>query len=115
MEQPARFTKPRPGRKDRRGLSMPIIIKGNKMWRSVVKCLRWAFKQVTWRARFEAKMDDVFRRVLRLELDAAMRRRDTRTVYELGDMYRSLGYNSYMSEMINAYKKKHPITQRGAK
>ena len=85
------------------------------MLKLAVGFFRWIIKQLTWRARFEAKLDDIQRRVLRGEIERAIERVDVRTVYELGDIYQSHGYNSYMSSMIQDFKKKHPIKARSKK
>ncbi|MBO7730998.1 MAG: hypothetical protein J6S67_00545 [Methanobrevibacter sp.] len=71
--------------------------------------LKWINRQVTYRQRVEHKIDDIQRRVLRIEIDRAIERCDVKTVYELGDIYLGSGYNSYMSAMIADFKKKHPI------
>lgn len=85
------------------------------MWRVVFDFIRWVIKQLTWRARFEAKLDDIQRRVLRGEIERAMDRCDVKTVYDLGDIYQAHGYNSYMSSMIEDFKKKYPIKVRSKK
>lgn len=81
----------------------------------VIKFFKWLNRQWTYRARLEAKIDDIQRRVLRVEIDRAMERVDVRTVYDLGDIYKAHGYNSYMTAMIDDFKKKHPIKARSRK
>ena len=49
------------------------------------------------------------KRLLRLELDAAMRRNDRSVVHQLYDEYKSLGGNSYMKELYRAYCKGEKI------
>ena len=85
------------------------------MFRHIWNFLKWINKQVTYRQRVENKIDDIQRRVLRIEIDRAIERKDVKTVYELGDIYLGLGYNSYMSAMIEDFKKKHPIKARSKK
>ena len=80
-----------------------------------IKVFKWLNRQWTYRARLEAKIDDIQRRVLRVEIDRAMERADVRTVYDLGDIYKAHGYNSYMTAMIDDFKKKHPIKARSRK
>lgn len=82
------------------------------MWKAVLVALQAIWKWIAFKSRVEAKLDDITRRLLRLEIDRAIEREDVRTVYELGDVYLGLGYNSYMSEMIKDFKKKHPIKAR---
>ena len=85
------------------------------MFRHIWNFLKWINRQVTYRQRLENKIDDIQRRVLRIEIDRAIERGDVKTVYELGDIYLGLGYNSYMSAMIEDFKKKHPIKARSKK
>lgn len=82
------------------------------MWKGILVVLQAAWKWVMFKSRVEAKIDDIQRRLLRLEIDRAIEREDVKTVYELGDIYLGLGYNSYMSEMINDFKKRHPIKSK---
>ena len=85
------------------------------MWKAILVGLQAIWKWIMFKARVEAKIDDIQRRVLRLEIDRAIDREYVKTVYELGDVYLGLGYNSYMSEMINDFKKKHPIKAKAKK
>jgi hypothetical protein len=82
------------------------------MWKRIVACLKWFFKQITYRQRLEDKIDgiintqsDIERRVLRLEILQAMKRKDKYTVYALYDEYKKYNGNSYMDELFNKYKK----------
>lgn len=82
------------------------------MWGKVVNCLKWAYKHVTYRNRLETKIDnmiskqcDTERRVLRLEILQAMKRKDKYTVYSLYDDYKKYNGNSYMDELFTKYKK----------
>lgn len=76
---------------------------------------KWFVRQVTYRQRIECMLSDIQRRVLRLEIERAIKREDVKTVYELGDVYAAYGFNSYMSEMIADFKKHHPIKAKRAK
>ena len=82
------------------------------MWKRIIACLKWFFKQITYRQRLEDKIDgiintqsDIERRVLRLEILQAMERKDKYTVYSLYDEYKKYNGNSYMDELFNKYKK----------
>lgn len=77
------------------------------MWKYIVAFFTWLNKQLMYRNRLESKVDDIMRRTLRLEIFDAIRRNDTRTVYELHDVYVDNGWNSYVTEMVNKYKNKH--------
>ena len=77
------------------------------MWKYIVAFFTWLNKQLMYRNRLESKVDDIMRRTLRLEILDAIRRNDTRTVYELHDVYVDNGWNSYVTEMVNKYKNKH--------
>lgn len=85
------------------------------MWRTVFRFLQWVNKQITYRNRLEAKVDDIMRRTLRLEIFEAIRRKDTHTVYELHDIYKQNGWNSYVSEMVENYKKANRLNKRSKK
>lgn len=82
------------------------------MWKRIGACFKWAYKQVTYRNRLESKIDgliskqtDTERRVLRLEILQAMKRKDKYTVYALYDEYKKYNGNSYMDELFAKYKK----------
>lgn len=70
-------------------------------------------KWLTYKNRFEGKIDQALvylkeheKRLLRLELDAAMSRNDRAVVHQLYDEYKALGGNSYMNELYKEYCKK---------
>jgi len=82
------------------------------MWRLVISLIEWAVKRIQYKSRFEGKLDAVLsnqsehnKRLLRLELDAAMRRDDRGTVHQLYDDYKAIGGNSYMNELYKEYCK----------
>ena len=51
------------------------------MFRRVWAFLKWVNKQLTYKQRIESKLDDIQRRVLRIEIDRAIERVDVKTVY----------------------------------
>lgn len=85
------------------------------MWRLIVALAEWGIKKSQYKSRLESKVDDIMRRTLRLEIFEAIRRKDTKTVYELGDVYLGNGFNSYVSQMIADYKKTNPLKKRSKK
>lgn len=67
----------------------------------------------TYKNRFESKIDTALsylkeheKRLLRLELIAAISRNDRAVVHQLYDEYKAFGGNSYMNEMYKEYCKK---------
>lgn len=86
---------------------------GKKMWKALISLLEIIVKRVQYKSRVEDKIDSVLsnqaehdKRLLRLELDAAMRRDDRATVHQLYDEYKAIGGNSYMQELYKDYCKK---------
>lgn len=82
------------------------------MWKLVITLAEWIIRKAQYKSRFESKLDTVLansaehnKRLLRLELDAAMRRDDKGTVHQLYDEYKALGGNSYMNELYKEYCK----------
>lgn len=82
------------------------------MWKLVITLAEWIIRKAQYKSRFESKLDAVLansaehnKRLLRLELDAAMRRDDRGTVHQLYDEYKGLGGNSYMNELYKEYCK----------
>lgn len=75
------------------------------MWRSVVDLLANFVKQLGYRSRLEGKVDVLMRRVIRLEISEAIKRKDTQTVCDLFDEYKALGGNSYMTHLVEQYIK----------
>jgi hypothetical protein len=74
----------------------------------IVGLARW----LTYKSRFESKIDTVLnnqhgheKRLLKLEIIAAMSRNDRAVVHQLYDEYKALGGNSYMQEMYKEYCK----------
>lgn len=70
-------------------------------------------KSFTYKKRFEGKIDSVLnnqhnheKRLLKLEIIAAMNRDDRAVVHALYDEYTALGGNSYMNELYKEYCKK---------
>lgn len=86
---------------------------GKAMWSAIINLLQIVIKRIQYKGRIEDKLDSVLsnqaehdKRLLRLELDAAMRRDDRATVHKLYDEYCALGGNSYMQELYKEYCKK---------
>lgn len=75
------------------------------MWQAVVEIVKGIFKSFGRSARIEKSINDVQIRVLRLEILESMRRKDTRLVCELFDIYKSLNGNHYMDSLFNDYMK----------
>lgn len=79
------------------------------------------FKSFTYKKRFEGKIDNVLsnqtnheKRLLKLEIIAAISRNDRAVVHQLYDEYKALGGNSYVQEMYKEYCKK-PNKKRNTK
>ena len=60
------------------------------MWKSLGMFIKWGIKKIQYKNRLESKIDDIItsqsdveRRVLRLEILQAMKRKDKYTVYAL--------------------------------
>lgn len=74
---------------------------------------KWLYRLLSYKWRMERKLDgiitsqtDIERRVLRLEILSAMRRKDKLTVYALYDEYKNkYNGNSYMDELFVKFKK----------
>ena len=86
---------------------------GKAMWSAIINLLQIIIKRIQYKGRIEDKLDSVLlnqaehdKRLLRLELDAAMRRDDRATVHQLYDEYKAMGGNSYMQELYKDYCKK---------
>lgn len=86
---------------------------GKAMWFAIINLLQIVIKRIQYKGRIEDKLDSVLlnqaehdKRLLRLELDAAMRRDDRATVHQLYDEYKAMGGNSYMQELYKEYCKK---------
>lgn len=86
---------------------------GVKMWRALIALLEMVVRRIQYKGRLESKVDLMLansaehnKRLLRLELDAAMRRDDRATVHQLYDEYKAMGGNSYMQELYKDYCKK---------
>lgn len=86
---------------------------GKAMWSAIINLLQIIIKRIQYKGRIEDKLDSVLlnqaehdKRLLRLELDAAMRRDDRSTVHQLYDEYKAMGGNSYMQELYKDYCKK---------
>lgn len=83
------------------------------MWKSLGMFIKWGIKKIQYKNRLESKIDDIItsqsdveRRVLRLEILQAMKRKDKYTVYALYDEYKNkYNGNSYMDELFIKYKK----------
>lgn len=82
------------------------------MWKGILVALKGIWKWIMFKNRVEGKidgltkaLDDIDRRVLRLEILDAMKRKDMTTVHALGDEYLARGYNSYMSDMLHDFYK----------
>jgi len=83
------------------------------MWKLLISLIDWFIRRAQYKSRMEEKADTTLaclqehnRRLLRLEIDAAMRRDDRAVVHQLYDEYRALGGNSYMQEVYKEYCKK---------
>lgn len=86
---------------------------GHIMWSAIINLLQIIIRRIQYKGRLESKLDTVLsnqtehdKRLLRLELDAAMRRDDRATVHQLYDEYKAMGGNSYMQELYKDYCKK---------
>ena len=86
---------------------------GRAMWSAIINLIQFFIKRAQYKSRLESKVDLMLinsaehnKRLLRLELDAAMRRDDRATVHQLYDEYKAMGGNSYMQELYKDYCKK---------
>lgn len=84
------------------------------MLKCIISLVEWCVKRWHYKSRFEDKLDTLIandvehnKRLLRLELDSAMRRNDRATVHALYDEYVAMGGNSYMQELYKEYCKKN--------
>lgn len=75
------------------------------MWRALIAFLGQILKNFSFKYRIENKMDSLVRRVIRLEILDAIKRKDTKTVCALFDEYTALGGNSYTALLVEDYKK----------
>ena len=84
------------------------------MWKGLLAVLQAVWKWVMFKARVENKLDSITqaiednnRRILRLEILEAMRRKDKATVYTLYDEYKVRYHgNSYMDSIFKDFCKK---------
>lgn len=84
------------------------------LWKCVFTLLQAAWKWVMFKSRVENKLDSITqaiednnRRILRLEILDAMRRKDRGTVYTLYDEYKVRYHgNSYMDALFKDFCKK---------
>lgn len=84
------------------------------MWKGILTALQAIWKWLLFKYRVENKIDgitqaleDSNRRILRLEILDAMRRKDKSTVYTLYDEYKVRYHgNSYMDAMFKDFCKK---------
>lgn len=84
------------------------------MWKGILVVLQAAWKWVMFKSRVENKLDSITRaiednnrRILRLEIIDAMRRKDRATVHTLYDEYKVRYHgNSYMDSLFQEYIKK---------
>lgn len=89
------------------------------MWNFLTEIIKGAVKALTFKQRLENKIDslssaleDTQRRLVRLEIISAIQRKDTATVYMLYDVYKEKFHgNSYIQEMVDAYKKNHKVIE----
>ena len=77
----------------------------NIMWRTIIELIARFVKWIGYRNRLEGKVDILMRRVVRLEISEAIKRKDTQTVCDLFDEYKLLGGNSYMTHVVEEYIK----------
>ena len=77
----------------------------NIMWRSIIELIGHVVKWLGYRNRLEGKVDMMMRRLIRLEISEAIKRKDTQTVCDLFDEYKAMGGNSYMTHVVEAYIK----------
>lgn len=90
------------------------IIKGFYMWKGILTALQAIWKWLLFKYRVENKIDGITRglednnrRILRLEILEAMRRKDRGTVYTLYDEYKVRYHgNSYMDALFKDFCKK---------
>lgn len=84
------------------------------MWKGLLTLVRGVWKWVMFKNRVESKIDGITRaiednnrRILRLEILEAMRRKDKATVYTLYDEYKVRYHgNSYMDAIFKDFCKK---------
>ena len=84
------------------------------MWKAILVGLQAIWKWIMFKARVEEKLDTITRsiednnrRILRLEIMEAMRRKDKSTVYALYDEYKVRYHgNSYMDALFKDFCKK---------
>lgn len=77
----------------------------------IAAIFNWIVAQVTYKQRLEARLEDIQRRTLKVEIELNMQRGDVKAVHEVGDIYLENGWNSYMRERLLEYYKKHPIKE----
>jgi hypothetical protein len=82
------------------------------MWKIALSLLTWVLKRMQYKSRLEGKVDLILntlaehkRRLLRLEIIAAIDRNDRAVVHQLYDEYKALGGNSYIQELYKNYCK----------
>lgn len=75
------------------------------MWRAIIELFTAMFGFIGRGNRIEKRLVAMDKRILRLELLEAMRRKDTPNVCALFDEYKAMGGNSYMLELYNKYMK----------
>ena len=75
------------------------------MWKTILEIVRYVLYKFGYKKRLESKIDMLSRRIIRLEIIDALKRKDTHTVCALFDEYKELGGNSYISFMVEKYMK----------
>lgn len=78
---------------------------GKVMWRAIIEVVKFVVRRIGYKNRLESKIDMLSRRLIRLEIIDAIKRKDTATVFLLFDEYTAIGGNSYISFMVEKYKK----------
>lgn len=82
------------------------------MWKYIFIFIEKIAATFNYKKRVERKIDLMMRRVIRLEILDAIKRKDTTTVYTLFDEYRLMGGNSYISDMVETYLKKEKRSKK---
>lgn len=73
------------------------------MWRAIIELFTVMFGFIGRGNRIEKRLEGMDKRILRLEILEAMRRKDTTVVCQLFDEYRGMGGNSYLLDLYNSY------------
>lgn len=78
---------------------------GNFMWKALLDIIKSAVRWFNYKNRLEGKVDMMMRRLIRLEITEAIKRKDTQTVLMLFDEYKALNGNSYITLLVENFLK----------